>query len=85
MNRFKSVALQYRWKSSPGVRWLVGLGSVVMVLIGLLLLVLLTQATSDRALYDQNYEKLYIVNLVVAAFLLIGISRHTCVAPHPLP
>ena len=73
MNPFKSVTLQNRLKSSAGVRWMVGLGSVVMVLIGLLLLVLLTQATSDRALYDQNYEKLYIVNLVVAAFLLIGI------------
>jgi nitrogen fixation/metabolism regulation signal transduction histidine kinase len=73
MSLFKSAALHNRFKSSSVVRWWVGLGSVFMVLIGLLLLVLLTQATSDRALYDQNYEKLYIVNLVVASLLLIGI------------
>ncbi len=73
MNLFTSMTLQRRWKASLGMRWLVGLVSVVMVLIAMLLLVLLTQATSDRALYDENYEKLYIVNLVVAAFLLIGI------------
>lgn len=68
-----SETLQRRLKTSPGVRWVVGVVSVVMVLIALLLLVLLTQATSNRALYDENYEKLYIVNLVVAACLLIGI------------
>ena len=73
MSRPPPLSLPSRLKSSPSVRWMVGLVSVVMVLIGLLLLVLLTQATSNRDLYDQNYEKLYIVNLVVAAFLLIGI------------
>lgn len=73
MELLKTLTLQGRWRSSPSLRWMVGLASVVMVLIALLLLVLLTQATSNRALYDQNYEKLYIVNLVVATFLLIGI------------
>ena len=48
-------------------------GAVVMVLIGVLLLLLLTQATNNRALYDQNYDRLYIVNWVVAALLLLGI------------
>jgi nitrogen fixation/metabolism regulation signal transduction histidine kinase len=40
-----------------------------MVLIGLLLLYLLTQATNNRALYEQNYARLFIVNVVVATLL----------------
>jgi len=59
--------------TSRGVRWLMAAGAVVMVLIGVLLLLLLTQATNNRALYDQNYDRLYIVNWVVATLLLIGI------------
>jgi nitrogen fixation/metabolism regulation signal transduction histidine kinase len=42
-------------------------------IIGLGLLVLLTQATSNRAGYNQNYEWLLIVNAVVAASLLATI------------
>ena len=59
--------------TSRGVRWLMAAGAVVMVLIGVLLLLLLSQATNNRALYDQNYDRLYIVNWVVAALLLLGI------------
>ena len=70
----KSLLPQSRLKTFQGVRWVMGIGAVAMVLIGLLLLVLLTQATNNRALYDQNYDRLYIVNLVVAGFLLIGIA-----------
>jgi nitrogen fixation/metabolism regulation signal transduction histidine kinase len=36
-------------------------------------LVLLTQATSNRALYDRNYDRLYMVNTIVAALLLLGL------------
>ena len=50
-----------------------GAGAVVMVLIGVLLMWLLTQATDNRTLYDQNYERLFLVNGVVAGLLLIGI------------
>ena len=53
--------------------WL-GDGSVgILLTIGLGLLVLLTQATSNRALYDRNYDRLYTVNMVVAGLLLLGL------------
>jgi nitrogen fixation/metabolism regulation signal transduction histidine kinase len=73
MSRPKSFPLKRGLKTSQGARWIMGIGAVAMVLIGLVLLLLLTQATNNRALYDQNYDRLYIVNLVVAGFLLIGI------------
>jgi len=61
-------------KHSRTVRWLLGLGLVVMVAIGLILLFLLTQATTNRDLYEQNYARLFVVNVVVAALLLLVIS-----------
>jgi len=73
MSSPKSFPLKRGLKTSQAARWIMGLGAVAMVLIGLVLLLLLTQATNNRALYDQNYDRLYIVNLVVAGFLLIGI------------
>jgi len=51
----------------------VGIGVTILLTIGLGLLVLLTQATSNRALYDQNYDRLYMVNTIVAALLLLGL------------
>jgi nitrogen fixation/metabolism regulation signal transduction histidine kinase len=44
-----------------------------LLVIGLGLLVLLTQATTNRERYNQNYEWLLIVNAVVAAGLLLTI------------
>jgi len=44
-----------------------------LLVIGLGLLILLTQATTNRERYNQNYEWLLIVNAVVAASLLITI------------
>jgi len=55
---------------SRSVRWLLGLGLVAMVAIGLVLLFLLTQATTNRELYEQNYARLFAVNVVVALLLL---------------
>ena len=52
---------------------LVGLGAVVMVLIGLLLLYLLTQATNNRQMYEENYAQLFTVNVVVAGILVLAI------------
>lgn len=45
-----------------------------MVVIGLVLLYLLTQATTNRAMYEQNYARLFTLNVVVAASLLLGIG-----------
>ena len=60
-------------QASKTVRWVVGIGVTILLTIGLGLLVLLTQATSNRALYDRNYERLYMVNTIVAALLLLGL------------
>src|SRR5574343_290287 len=53
--------------TSRTTRWLIGLGLGVLVAIGLGLLVLLTQATNNLAQYDKNYDRLLLVNGVVAA------------------
>jgi nitrogen fixation/metabolism regulation signal transduction histidine kinase len=58
---------------SKTVRWVVGIGVTILLTIGLGLLVLLTQATSNRALYDRNYDRLYMVNTIVAVLLLLGL------------
>jgi nitrogen fixation/metabolism regulation signal transduction histidine kinase len=57
-------------RHSRSVRWLLGLGLVAMVAIGLVLLFLLTQATTNRELYERNYARLFVVNVVVAVLLL---------------
>src|SRR5574343_754807 len=59
--------------TSRTTRWLIGLGLGVLVAIGLGLLVLLTQATNILAQYDKNYDRLLLVNGVVAAVLLVSI------------
>ena len=59
--------------TSRTTRWLVGLGLTAMVVIGLGLLVLLTQATGNVQRYHQNYEWLLLVNGVVATALLVSI------------
>ncbi|MFD0668113.1 ATP-binding protein [Ramlibacter sp. MAHUQ-53] len=51
-------------------RWAVGIGASTMVAIGIVLLFLLAQATNNRELYERNYGRLFIVNMVVAAILL---------------
>jgi nitrogen fixation/metabolism regulation signal transduction histidine kinase len=56
--------------SSRRLRRLVALGAAIMVVIGLLLLFLLTQATNNRALYERNYAWLFTINVAVASLLL---------------
>lgn len=60
-------------QASRTSRWLLGLGALTMVVIGLGLLVLMTQATGNRERYNQNYEWLTLINAVVAAGLLLTI------------
>ena len=50
------------------------MGLTVMVAVGLVLLFLLTQATTNRDLYERNYARLFAVNVVVAALLLLVIA-----------
>ena len=60
-------------RASRASQWLLGLGALAMVVIGLGLLVLMTQATGNRESYNQNYEWLVLVNAVVAGGLLVTI------------
>ncbi len=54
-------------------RWAVGIGVAAMAAIALVLMFLLTQATNNQALYEQNYARLLVVNMVVALLLLLAI------------
>jgi len=50
-------------------RWAMGLGIAGLVLGGLLLIFLLTQATNNRELYERYYARLFAVNMAAAALL----------------
>ncbi|MDO9135323.1 MAG: ATP-binding protein [Hydrogenophaga sp.] len=61
-------------RKRPGaVRWAVGAGLVFMTGVGMVLLFLLTLATRNRALYEQNFGWLVAINVAVAGFLLLVI------------
>ena len=58
-------------KSSRAFRWAVAVAVAVIVAIGIVLLFLLTQATNNRELYERNYGRLFVINMVVAGMLLL--------------
>lgn len=66
-----SVAIQH---TSRSMRRAIAIGSVTMVVIGLMLLYLLTQATNNRELYESNYSTLFVINVVVASLLASAIA-----------
>jgi nitrogen fixation/metabolism regulation signal transduction histidine kinase len=57
-------------QGSRALRWAVVVAATVMVAIAIVLLFLLTQATNNRELYERNYGRLFVVNMVVAGLLL---------------
>jgi nitrogen fixation/metabolism regulation signal transduction histidine kinase len=61
-------------QQSRALRWTIGVGIATIVAIGLVLLFLLTQATDNREMYERNYARLFAINVVVAAALLLVIS-----------
>ncbi len=61
-------------KSSKAFRWTIGVGLGTIIALGLVLLFLLTQATGNRELYERNYARLLVLNIVVAALLLLVIG-----------
>ena len=74
MNAVKSERL-WRWSGRPRtLRWMIALGLTTMVAMGLVLLFLLTQATTSRAFYERNYARLFVLNMVVAALLFLVIA-----------
>ncbi len=60
-------------RHSRTLRWTVGAGLAVTVAVGLVLLFLLTQATTNRDMYERNYGRLFVLNVVVAILLLVVI------------
>ena len=60
-------------RNSRALRWSLGVGLAVMVGIGLVLLFLLTQATTNRDMYERNYASLFVLNMVVAGLLILVI------------
>jgi nitrogen fixation/metabolism regulation signal transduction histidine kinase len=65
---------QFSWRKLRSLRWAVGVGLSAMAAIGLVLLFLLTQATTNRDMYERNYARLFGLNMVVAGFLLVVIG-----------
>ena len=60
-------------RNSRALRWSLGVGLAVMVGIRLVLLFLLTQATTNRDMYERNYASLFVLNMVVAGLLILVI------------
>ncbi len=59
--------------SSRAVRRAVTAGALLMVMMGLVLLYMLMQATNNRELYEQNYARLFTINVAVALLLALAI------------
>jgi nitrogen fixation/metabolism regulation signal transduction histidine kinase len=57
-------------RHSRALRWTVGIGAAAIIGLGLVLLFLLAQATNNRELYERNYARLFVLNVVVATVLL---------------
>ena len=62
------------WRSSRNLRWSVMVGLSLLLSIALVLMFLLAQATGNREVYERNFERLLLINLVVAAMLFAVIS-----------
>jgi nitrogen fixation/metabolism regulation signal transduction histidine kinase len=60
--------------SSRAVRRTVTVGALLMVVIGLVLLYMLMQATNNRDLYERNYARLFTINVAVASLLVFAIA-----------
>jgi len=67
------LAVRFSLRSSRALRWTLGTGLATMVAVGLVLLFLLTQATTNRDMYERNYARLFTLNMVVAGLLLVVI------------
>ena len=64
---------RFSLRNSRTLRWTISLGLASMVALGLVLLFLLTQATTNREMYERNYARLFVLNMVVAGLLLVVI------------
>lgn len=67
-------AERYPLRSSRAFRWGMFVAVAVIMAIGIVLMFLLTQATGNRDLYERNYGRLFVINVAVAALLLLVIA-----------
>ena len=58
-------------RRSRAMRWAIGVGAFMVTAIGLVLMFLLAQSTNNRAFYEENYARLFGINVVVATVLLL--------------
>lgn len=65
-----AVKGRFSLRDSRALRWTMATGLAAMVAVGLVLLFLLTQATTNREMYERNYARLFALNVVVAGLLL---------------
>jgi nitrogen fixation/metabolism regulation signal transduction histidine kinase len=63
--------MRFPLRSTRAFRWAVGVAIAVIVGIGVVLMFLLTLATNNRELYERNYGRLLVLNIVVAGVLLL--------------
>ena len=63
-----------RVRNARTFQWAVGIGATAIVAIAIVLMFLLTQATNNRELYERNYGRLFVINVVVAVILLASIA-----------
>ena len=68
-----SADQRYPLRSSRAFRWSLFVAVAVIMAIGIVLMFLLTQATGNRELYERNYGRLFVINVAVAALLLLVI------------
>ncbi len=60
-------------RSARNLSWALGIGAAAMAGIALVLMFLLTQATNNQALYEENYARLFLFNVIIACALLVVI------------
>jgi nitrogen fixation/metabolism regulation signal transduction histidine kinase len=61
-------------RRAKAVRWTIGVIAALVTAIGLVLMFLLAVSTNNRAFYEENYTRLFGINVVVATLLLLVIG-----------
>lgn len=60
--------------TSKALSRFIAAGSVAMLVVGLGLLYLLAEASSNRALFERNYARLFVANVVVASAISLAVA-----------
>ncbi len=66
--------LRTYWRDSRTLRWGLIVGVALLLAVALVLMFLLAQATGNREAYERNFQRLLLVNLVVALVLFAVIA-----------